>query len=557
MQQANSIMSTIQGGVARTVQPDAASGGLKVDQLKPYGASQEAAESGANRDLGVVLDALPAGVMVVAPQTLKILYVNQAWVNTARNLPSHKSASAESLVGTPVDQFDPAIAKQRDALTNPKSIPFKLQIEIGGRTYDVQASKLEVWGGEPNAMLLAWTDVTSRHRLIARFLQMLDHMPFGVMTADASSMKIVYTNRTSREMLGTVAEHIPVAMENLVGSSIDVFHADPEHQRKILSDPANLPYRGRLKIGGENFELIATAIVDADGHYISPMVTWERVTDRIQLTENFETKVMALAGEVTDASGILRMTAESMSESASANLNEANAVAAASATAATNVETVAAATEQLTASISSINDRVIQSSKIAKNAVGMAADASRQVEGLSTASEKIGTVIDLIRAIAAQTNLLALNATIEAARAGEAGKGFAVVASEVKNLASQTAKATQEIAQQVTGIQDATGLAVKVIGQIEQTINEIDEISASISTAVAEQGAATQEISQNVQSAAGGTTEVTKKIAGVSKYSADTGRQADAVLQAAKQLEQLSERLGGEVDNFSKAVSRH
>jgi len=550
-------MSTVQSGVARSVQPGVALDGVKVDQLAPNGNAQGALENGDGRRLSLVLDALPAGVTVVDPRTLEIRYVNHAWLNTARNLPSQEGATADSILGTPIDRIDPAIAEHRDRLINPKSLPFKLQIEIAGRSYDVQASRVDGWPGEPNAMLLAWTDITSRHRLISRFLQMLDHMPFGVMTADASSMKIVYTNRTSRELLGHVGEHLPVGVNEIVGSSIDIFHADPEHQRKLLSDPANLPYRGRLKIGDESFDLIATAIVDADGNYVSPMVTWERVTDRIRLMDAFEINVRALAGEVTDASGILRSTAESMSSSASDSVTEAEAVAAASATAATNVETVAAATEQLTASISAINDRVVQSSKIAKGAVKMAADTTEKVESLSAASEKTGSVIDLIRAIAAQTNLLALNATIEAARAGEAGKGFAVVASEVKNLASQTAKATQDIALQVAEIQAAMGQAVSAIGQIEKTINEIDEISGSISTAVAEQGTATQEISQNVQSAANGTSEVTQKIKRVSQFSADTGMQADAVLQAAKQLEQLSERLGGEVDSFSATVSRH
>ena len=525
-------------------------------RFEDISADDKGMESEDGHSLEAVLNALPAGVILVEPETLDVLYLNDAWVNTARNLPSHGLLTRDAIVGAPLDKLDPAIAKHRDRIVNPGSLPAKLQIDIANRSFDVIVSRMDGWAGHPNAMLLTWIDITSRHRLIARFLQMLDHMPFGVMTADAKSMKVVYSNRTGHDLLRPIQDHLSVPVDEIVGSNIDVFHADPDHQRAILSDPANLPHHSRITIGPDTFAITATAIVDSDGSYISPMVTMQRVTEEVSLTETFETNVRALAGEVTEASAALRSTAETMSTSAADNINEANAVSSASANAATNVETVAAATEELTTSISEITDRVVQSSKIARDAVKMAADTTEKVQGLSAASEKIGSVIDLIRAIAAQTNLLALNATIEAARAGEAGKGFAVVASEVKNLAAQTAKATQEIAEQVADIQNAMGDAVSAIGQIESTINEIDQISGSISSAVSQQGTATQEISQNVQSAASGTAEVTQKITRVSQFSTDTGKQAEAVLVAAKKLEELSEQLGGEVDKFSASVAR-
>jgi Methyl-accepting chemotaxis protein (MCP) signalling domain/PAS domain len=508
------------------------------------------------RHYRTILNALPTGVMVVDSETLVVRYINDSWLNTARNLPSHSLLTAESIIGTPLYELDPAIADRRSDLTRPRSATSKVRIEIGGRNFDVVVSRISGWPDDPNAMLLTWIDITGRHRLINRFLQMLDHMPFGVFTADAKTLKVVYTNRTARELLRPLENCLPVPVDSLVGSSVDAFYDDSQKHRPILGNPDSLPHHSRVEIGSETFAITATAIVDTDGSYVSPMLTMQKVTDQVSLIDTFETNVRALASDVTEASAALRSTAESMSQSASEGLTESQAVAAASATASSNVDTVAAATEELTASISEINERVVQSSRIARDAVQMAADTSSRVKTLSSASEKIGAVIDLIRAIAAQTNLLALNATIEAARAGEAGKGFAVVASEVKNLAAQTAKATQDIAKQVSDIQDVMAHAVQAMGQIERTINEIDQISGSISSAVAQQGGATQEISRNVQSAATGTMEVTDKIARVSRSSADTGKQAEAVLSAAQRLADLSGRLGEEVDKFSASVQR-
>jgi methyl-accepting chemotaxis protein len=527
-----------------------------LDDIRADDAVQDKLTKTDCRRLQAILDAIPAGVIVVDSQSLHVKYLNDAWLTTARNIPSHQLLTRESVVGTPVDKLDPAIARHRDQLLSPPSLPFKVQIEIAGRVFDVLMSRINGWVGDPNAMLLTWIDVTTRHRLLSRFLEMLDQVPFGVMTADSKSFKVVYTNRAGKDLLRPLENHIRVKADDIVGSSIDILHEDPTHLHRILSNPANLPYNSQMKIGPDSFALTATAIMDADGSYVAPMVTLQRITDQVTMIDTFETNVRALASDVTDASVALRTTAETMSSSARESVTESRAVASASATAAANVDTVAAATEELTTSIAEINERVVQSSRIARDAVKMAADTTSKVQRLSAASEKIGAVIDLIRAIAAQTNLLALNATIEAARAGEAGKGFAVVASEVKGLAGQTAKATQEIAQQVSDIQETMAYAVQAIGKIENTINQIDQISGSISSAVAQQGGATQEISRNVQSAASGTMEVTDKIARVSRSSADTGAQAEAVLGAAKRLQELSERLGAEVDKFSTAVQR-
>jgi len=197
---------------------------------------------------------------------------------------------------------------------------------------------------------------------------------------------------------------------------------------------------------------------------------------------------------------------------------------------------------------------VSHSSRIAANAVSEAGKANEMVEGLLGASQKIGEVIALINDIADQTNLLALNATIEAARAGEAGKGFAVVAAEVKNLATQTAKATEEIGAQISGVQGATQDAVKAIASIGKTISEIDQIAATIAAAVEEQGAATQEIARNVEEAAKGTQEVSSNIGGVTTAANGTGAAANKVSVAAGALTGQSGRLKDVVEQFLSGI---
>ncbi len=218
--------------------------------------------------------------------------------------------------------------------------------------------------------------------------------------------------------------------------------------------------------------------------------------------------------------------------------------------ASSNVQTVAAAAEQLSASVQEVGRQVAKSSEIAGRAVDEADRTHNTVRKLAESAQKIGDVVQLITEIAEQTNLLALNATIEAARAGDAGKGFAVVASEVKSLASQTAKATEEIELQIGGIQDATQTAVKAIDGIGGTIGEINEITSTIASAVEEQGAATQEIARNTHEAATGTQQVTSTITDVSQSAGEAGSASAQVLSAAGQLSEESEMLRSEVDKF-------
>jgi len=273
-----------------------------------------------------------------------------------------------------------------------------------------------------------------------------------------------------------------------------------------------------------------------------------------RMADEFEADVRGVVDAVASAATEMQATAQSMSSAAGSAADQSNAVAAASEEATSNVQTVAAAAEEMASSIGEIGRQVDESASIAGNAVQQAEKTNQSVQALSEAAQKVGEVVDLINDIASQTNLLALNATIEAARAGEAGKGFAVVASEVKNLANQTARATEEIAAQISNMQHETQDAVSAIGEIANVIGRMNEIAVTISSAVEQQGAATGEISNNVQQAATGTREVSSNISGVSQVVSDTGTSANDVLSAAGELSQQAEMLRGKVDTFVERV---
>ncbi len=272
------------------------------------------------------------------------------------------------------------------------------------------------------------------------------------------------------------------------------------------------------------------------------------------LAQSFEAKVMGVVRALSSASSEMEATAREMTSTAEETSSQSNTVAQASGEAARNVESVAAATDELSASIASIGTQGSQSAKIAQRASEQAKQTNDQVKTLVEAARKIGEVISLIQEIAEQTNLLALNATIEAARAGDAGKGFAVVASEVKSLASQTATATEEIGAHITGIQSATTSAATSIEEIAETIDEMNQIAVAVATAVEEQSAATNEISRSVVEASSGTQLVSQSIGNVTTAADKTGSAASEILSSAGGLSQQAEILRGEVDSFLQTV---
>ncbi|MER2194621.1 methyl-accepting chemotaxis protein [Methylobacterium brachiatum] len=300
--------------------------------------------------------------------------------------------------------------------------------------------------------------------------------------------------------------------------------------------------------------LIRTGVLEAEAAQARAAAEEQRKAGMRQMAQAFEQAVGGIIGMVSSSATELQATAGAMSTMAGRTSVQSGAAAAAAGRAASNVNTVAAASEELGSSVQEIGRQVDGSARLAQGAVDEAGQTVIFVEELSITVSRIGDVVGLITSIAAQTNLLALNATIEAARAGAAGRGFAVVASEVKALAEQTAKATEEIAGQITQVQASTKQAVSAIGSITARIREINGVASSIAAAVEEQGAATQEIIRNVAQAAEGTGTVTSNIAGVAGAAEETGAAADQVLDAASELSRQSEHLAAEVERFLHTV---
>jgi methyl-accepting chemotaxis protein len=387
--------------------------------------------------------------------------------------------------------------------------------------------------------------------------QMIEQIPVGVMTAEATgAFRITYVNPETVRMMELIKDHLPVGPDQLQGQAIEIFKTALGQQNALVIDPANLPHRARITAGSETFEVNTSAIHDRHGGSVGLMLTWNRLTGQARLVERFERTVGTIAATVGESAARMKNTALAMSAAADDARQRTSAVSEASHQASANVGAVAASTEELAASVSEIDRQVSESARIAGQAVSEAETTDRCVGGLSEAAGRISNVVKLISTIAAQTNLLALNATIEAARAGDAGKGFAVVATEVKALATQTARATQEITTQISTMQGATDQVVSALRSIAGTIQRMNEITTTIAGAVEEQGAATQEIARSVQQAAVGTNEVNSNIAIVAQAMDRNGTQAGAVLQAATQLTEQSDALKREVQDFLVAVQQ-
>ena len=333
------------------------------------------------------------------------------------------------------------------------------------------------------------------------------------------------------------------AMRELAGGNFDV----------VLPGLGRKDELGEMASAVEEFKVqaVAKAARDAAAHDAQNKASSAaRRTELIRFADDFEAAVGAIVSNVSASAVQLEAAAGTLTRTAETTQSLSSQVSGSSAEASNNMQSVASATEELSASVDEIGRRVRESSQIAEAAVLQAQQTDGRISKLSRAAQEIGDVVKLITAIAEQTNLLALNATIEAARAGEAGRGFAVVASEVKSLASQTAKATDEISSHISGMQGATQELVAAIKEIGGTIAKISDIAATISSAVEQQSSATQEIARSVQSVAEGTQEAAANIMRVNRGATETGSASEDVLSSARTLSTESTRLREELDRF-------
>ena len=377
----------------------------------------------------------------------------------------------------------------------------------------------------------------------ARIKAMVENAPVNIMMADLD-FNITYVNPASLKTLKKIEHLLPVKAEEVNGSNIDIFHKHPPHQRQMLSDPSNLPHRAIIQIGPELADLLASAIYDTDGNYVAAMVTWDLITEQKEV----EKQIGQTAQTLASSSEELTAVSKQMTENAEETSTQANVVAAAAEQVSKNIETVATGADQMNAAIKEIATNAAEAANVAHEAVGAAQETTTIMNKLDVSSGEIGQVIKVITSIAQQTNLLALNATIEAARAGEAGKGFAVVANEVKELAKETAKATEDIGQKIETIQTDTSSAVTAIDRIDKIINQISDIQNTIAGAVEEQTATTNEIGRNVAEAAKGSAEIAENISGVAQGAQNTASGAGEVQTSSAELSKLASDLQALLD---------
>jgi methyl-accepting chemotaxis protein len=527
---------------------------MKVTKLfEANGVDIQIEGEGAGRYLSMLENA-PMNVMA-ANLNLEIIYLNPKSKETLKRLEKFLPVPVSELMGQNIDIFHKNPSHQRRMLANDKNLPHRAMIEVGGEKLDLLVTATYDASGRYQGPMVVWdivTDKIKKESDLARIQSMMENMPINVMMADLDG-NIIYVNPKSKETLKKIEKELPIPVEKIEGSSYDVFHKNPAHQKKLLANDKNLPVQTNIKVGPNTLSLLASAIYDNQNRYIGPMVTWENITERVNEKIRFVASLEETANSMAGAANELTATATEMSNNAQRTSHESQSASAAAEEVSSGVHTVATNTEEMASSIKEIARSANESSEMSKSTLQRTQDTNKTITQLGVSSQEIGNVIKVISSIAQQTNLLALNATIEAARAGDAGKGFAVVANEVKELAKQTAKATEEITSKIGAIQKDTSGAVEAIGSIAHAVEKLNGIAGAIAASVEEQTATTNEVSRVVQESSKGVEGIATTIKIVSQAATENASSASQTLSAAKGLADLAERLKSLIENFKKA----
>jgi methyl-accepting chemotaxis protein len=494
--------------------------------------------------LRAVVDSLQTNVFI-ANTDLYIVHINRRGRETlhtiAKPIEEAFDVRIEDILNGHIHRFHRDPKRVEHILRSPGYLPHSADFTFGGTTLRTRINGVYDAQQHIIGYTVCWDDVTAellQKDQVQRLTNMVEQMPTNVFLCNRD-LTITYMNPAARKTMVLLEPYLNVKADAMVGTSIDVFHKHPEHQRRMLADPKNLPHRALITVGPEKLDLLVSAIVDAKGEYVGPMLTWEIVTAKAHLEERIRETVLVVASsseQLIQASA--QMTSSSQETSA-----QATQVASAAEEINRSVQAVSSGIEEMGTSIKEIAKNATDAARVADEAVRIAEGTTTTIGSLGLSSAEIGKVIKVITGIAQQTNLLALNATIEAARAGDAGRGFAVVANEVKELARETARATEDIGQKIEAIQGGVKGAVDGIARISEVIHHISQVQGSIASAVEEQTVTSNEISRRVFEAARGTEDIARSVTSVAGAARGASDGATSTRSAAGELARMAAEL--------------